>query len=98
MQCRNSQQFDWELKEPRRFGMLGMGSHPFTARLSGCDVKQQLSKFIASPFISKIMKKNGEGISLTHQPYKRTCTENIQISASPLCPTKYELMYCPHKY
>lgn len=61
VQCSNSHQFERKSKEPRWLVMLDVGSHPFMARLSECDAKQQLSKCIAWAFINKMMKKLERG-------------------------------------
>lgn len=50
-----------KVERTRWFVMLNMESHPFMDRMSECDSKQQLFKWIAPAFINKIMKKPETG-------------------------------------
>lgn len=57
--------------------MLDMGSHPFTAALSEYDAKPTALLMHCTSIHKQNDEETGEGISLFHQPYKRSQTENI---------------------
>lgn len=57
--------------------MLDMGSHPFTAALSEYAAKPTALQMHGTSIHKQNDEETGEGISLFHQPYKSSQTENI---------------------
>lgn len=70
--------------------MPDMGSHPFTAALFECDAKPTALQMHGTSIHKQNDEETGEGLSLFHQPYKRSQTENIQISNITIIPTQVQ--------